>query len=160
MRKINQLFLAILVCLSFTNYSNAQSGDWVWLKGEKFGESLGSYGTIGVSSPANEPPSRYQAAYWKDLNGNFWMFGGNPNYNDLWKYNPITNEWTWIKGPKLSTQWVFLLLSTARRLWVLALIAGQMLPEICGYSPEPIWVVAPIQTFCGDIILLLMNGPG
>jgi gliding motility-associated-like protein len=103
MRKINQLFLAILVCLSFTNYSNAQSGDWVWLKGEKFGESLGSYGTIGVSSPANEPPSRYQAAYWKDLNGNFWMFGGNPNYNDLWKYNPITNEWTWIKGPKLST---------------------------------------------------------
>lgn len=38
--------------------------------------------------------------------GNLWLFGGEgfdsnsnfANVNDLWKYNPSTNEWTWMSG--------------------------------------------------------------
>src|SRR6185503_19271038 len=51
----------------------------------------------------NNPPSLYEPCEWTDLNGNFWLFGGRfpstDNYADLWKYNPLTNQWTWIKGP-------------------------------------------------------------
>jgi len=43
---------------------------------------------------------------WTDSNGNFWLFGGygfdsGGNYgslNDLWEFNPTTNEWTWMGG--------------------------------------------------------------
>lgn len=90
--------LSFLIFLTSTFATYAQSGNWVWLKGDS--SSLGNYGTIGVSSPSNEPPARYQASYWKDLEGNFWIFGGNPGYNDLWKYSPISNEWVWMHGPK------------------------------------------------------------
>ncbi len=34
-----------------------------------------------------------------------WGEGFTPNgfgwLNDLWKYNPATNEWTWVKGDKV-----------------------------------------------------------
>ena len=93
-----------LITILFSSYTlKAQSGSWVWLKGENTGASFGNYGTKGVSSATNEPPARYQAAYWTGKNGNFWLFGGVNGYNDLWKYNPITNEWTWVKGPQLKT---------------------------------------------------------
>ena len=43
---------------------------------------------------------------WKDSNGNLWLFGGqgfdaNSNWNslnDLWKFNPSTNQWAWMGG--------------------------------------------------------------
>jgi gliding motility-associated-like protein len=100
MKKYTSL-LVLLVYLLLPVYNFAQSGNWVWLKGAD-STSFGDYGTLGVSSPSNEPPFRYQAAYWSDLEGNFWVFGGS-SLNDLWKYNPITNEWTWVHGPKLAT---------------------------------------------------------
>lgn len=43
------------------------------------------------------------AAFWKDPDGIFWLYGGRSNTasdgsNDLWKYNVTTNEWTYMKG--------------------------------------------------------------
>jgi Bacterial Ig-like domain (group 3)/Galactose oxidase, central domain len=44
---------------------------------------------------------------WTDLSGNLWLFGGSGSaggtnsslhFNDLWKYNPYTNQWTWMAG--------------------------------------------------------------
>jgi hypothetical protein len=45
--------------------------------------------------------------FWTDDDGNFWIMGGKerqnlqnlnrPN-NDLWRYNPDTNEWAWMSG--------------------------------------------------------------
>jgi N-acetylneuraminic acid mutarotase len=43
------------------------------------------------------PPVRNSASTWKDVYGNFWLFGGIDKFtslNDLWKYNPPNNLWT------------------------------------------------------------------
>ena len=80
----------------------SQAGEWVWIKGDNIVNQPGNYGVQGVPSPTNNPPSLYEPCEWTDLNGNFWLFGGSRSgstYNDLWKYNPLTNEWTWMKGP-------------------------------------------------------------
>src|SRR6266566_7817520 len=66
----------------------------------------GVYGTLGVASATNVPGGRQYAAGWTDSNGNFWLFGGpgcdsagtQGLLNDLWKFNPATNEWAWMGG--------------------------------------------------------------
>jgi hypothetical protein len=66
----------------------------------------GVYGTLGTSAMGNIPGSRTGAATWVDSGGNFWLFGGNGydsnfvfgDLNDLWKFDPSTNEWAWISG--------------------------------------------------------------
>lgn len=83
-----------------------QGGIWVWLRGDSTFGSTGSYGTQGVPSATNDPPARYTTCYWQDLNGNFWMYGGSTsrtsaNLNDLWRYTPATNIWTWMGGVAL-----------------------------------------------------------
>ena len=43
---------------------------------------------------------------WTDSNGNLWLFGGlaydstaaQGRLNDLWRYEPATNIWTWMGG--------------------------------------------------------------
>lgn len=71
----------------------------------------GVYGTKGVAAAANAPGSRGGPAAWKDASGKFWMFGGNgytsatntlERLSDLWKYDPVTNEWTWIMGSDIA----------------------------------------------------------
>jgi len=69
------------------------------------GMAVGFYGTKGVASPSNVPDGRGSAASWTDKSGNFWLFsgyalgvGGTATPNDLWEYNPSTNEWTWVGG--------------------------------------------------------------
>lgn len=81
------------------------SGLWTWMKGDNTGNNNGVYGTQGVSAIANKPGARYGQQGWKDGAGNLWMFGGfgygastNGYLNDLWKYNPSLNQWTWMKG--------------------------------------------------------------
>ncbi|MEO5569735.1 MAG: kelch repeat-containing protein [Bacteroidia bacterium] len=77
-----------------------QAGEWTWIKGDSIPNQAGSYGVQGVPSPTNNPPSLYEPCEWTDLNGNFWLFGGGnlTVRNDLWKFNPLFNEWTWMKG--------------------------------------------------------------
>jgi PKD repeat protein len=73
------------------------------MKGGNGANAVGVYGTKGVAAAANIPPACYEACEWTDAQGNFWLFGGYNNssqfYSDLWKHNPVTNEWTWIDGP-------------------------------------------------------------
>lgn len=83
------------------------TNEWTWIKGSSTANQLGIYGTQGVSNPANTPGSRGYGTGWIDANDNLWLFGGlgngetaNGYLNDLWKYNPNTNEWTWMKGYK------------------------------------------------------------
>jgi N-acetylneuraminic acid mutarotase len=66
----------------------------------------GTYGTLGTPAAGNTPGGRYQAANWVDSSGNFWLYGGlgfdgAGNWgalSDLWRFNPSTNQWTWMAG--------------------------------------------------------------
>lgn len=85
------------------------TNQWTWIRGANTLDSFGAYGTMGVSSATNEPGAREFMMTWTDASGNFWMFGGDgfgapsaqtgsERLGDLWKYNPVTNQWTWMKG--------------------------------------------------------------
>lgn len=85
---------------------NPSTHQWAWMGGSSTVEQPGVYGTLGVPAAGNIPGSRMYPFDWKDQNGNLWLFGGegydsnsNRTYlNDLWKFNPSTNQWTWISG--------------------------------------------------------------
>lgn len=85
---------------------NIALGQWKWLKGSSSAFANGVYGTLGTPAAGNTPGARVSAVSWHDLSGNLWLFGGygwatNPNsdnLNDLWRYSPTTNQWTWMKG--------------------------------------------------------------
>ncbi|MGB3153665.1 MAG: kelch repeat-containing protein [Chitinophagaceae bacterium] len=90
---------------------NPTTNKWTWIKGDNLIDQPGVYGTKGIANGANKPGARYVSTSWKDASGNLWLFGGygksetdEGNLNDLWKYNPITNEWTWINGDKINDQ--------------------------------------------------------
>jgi hypothetical protein len=70
------------------------SGDqWSWVSGSNSGSlEPPVYGTLGQPSSSNDPGSRWAATNWTDAAGNFWLYGGESNYqvlsNDLWEYKP------------------------------------------------------------------------
>jgi len=85
------------------------TNQWTWISGDSTGNSLGIYGTQGVEASINKPGGRQAGlcnSSWVDNSGNLWLFGGlgygfsntGGDLNDLWKYNPSTNQWTWING--------------------------------------------------------------
>ena len=72
---------------------------------------------------------------WTDSRGNLWLFGGEGYdsigargyLNDLWEFNPSTNEWTWVSGS--STMSKHQLLSAGHR----------VLPVRYLRLPRPVW---------------------
>jgi hypothetical protein len=85
---------------------NATTLEWVWMAGPSAPNLAGVYGTQGTPSASNFPGLRSGTATWKDLDGNFWLFGGHGSdangsavyLNDLWKFSPSTLQWTWMGG--------------------------------------------------------------
>lgn len=85
---------------------------WTWLKGSSTTNALGVYGNIGVADDLNIPGSRSSSNAWTDDAGDFWLFGGYGNattfshghLNDLWKYSPASNRWTWVSGSNAINQ--------------------------------------------------------
>jgi len=92
---------------------NPSINEWAWMGGQFWANcsgtlcaSPGVYGTLGVSATGNTPGGRSGAASWTDKSGNFWLFGGNGAdvhgnlgyLNDLWKFDPSINGWTWMGG--------------------------------------------------------------
>lgn len=103
MKKTTLLFF--LLSLFCFHPGSAQTGTWTWISGDSAANAGGVYGTQGVPSINNHPPALYEYAEWKDKQGNFWLYGGFiPAFSDLWKYNPATNEWTWVKGKRFASQ--------------------------------------------------------
>ena len=90
--------------------------EWTWISGGKTvplvlpyytGGLPGVYGTLGVPAPENTPGSHSNANSWIDPAGHLWLFGGEgldasghgyTGLNDLWQFNPATDEWTWVSG--------------------------------------------------------------
>lgn len=88
-----------------------QTNQWTWVKGGQTVNQYGNYGARGTASLSNTPGAKYMGISWKDMYGDLWIFGGYgfngsaAGYmNDLWKYHPATNEWTWVKGDSLLDQ--------------------------------------------------------
>lgn len=84
------------------------TNQWTWVKGSiNTGESA-IYGTQGIANSSNQPGGLDDAVSWKDLSGNFWLYGGSKGsaglLNDLWKYNPLLNQWTWMRGDGIVNQ--------------------------------------------------------
>lgn len=90
---------------------NISTNTWTFVKGDLISNLPGVYGTQGVAAPSNRPGARFGSATWIDGSGNLWLFGGNGyssssfgQLNDLWKYTPSTNNWTWMKGDNIINQ--------------------------------------------------------
>jgi N-acetylneuraminic acid mutarotase len=90
---------------------NPTVNQWTWMGGSSVvpiagGGTAGVYGTLGTPAAGNFPGSHLEASSWTDNKGNLWMFGGEgydangtPGYlNDLWAFNPLTNQWAWMGG--------------------------------------------------------------
>jgi len=85
---------------------NPSTNQWAWMGGSSTLNQPGVYGTLGVPAAGNIPGSRIDPFHWRDVNGNLWLFGGQGydsnsklnTLNDLWKFNPSKNQWTWISG--------------------------------------------------------------
>ncbi|HUQ67308.1 MAG TPA: kelch repeat-containing protein [Flavitalea sp.] len=83
------------------------SNSWTWVGGTNKLNQEGRYGGRSDPSKTNYPGGRFLSAGWTDHDGNLWLFGGfgyaendNGALNDLWRYSPATEEWTWMKGEK------------------------------------------------------------
>lgn len=111
--KINYVFRNI-ICSFFIASGiliKAQAG-FVWVKGPSVAAQTGSYGILNTTNIGNNPGARQGSVSWKDASGNFWMFGGygfdhigNQGYlNDVWRYTPSGNTWTWKKGDDVIAQ--------------------------------------------------------
>jgi N-acetylneuraminic acid mutarotase len=77
--------------------------------GSDTASASGIYGSLGVAAASNVPGARFSAVSWKDSSGNLWLFGGigvdstgaQGPLNDLWKFNPTNNQWTWMSGSSI-----------------------------------------------------------
>ena len=84
---------------------NPGTMQWTWVSGSSTRQRSGCLWRAGRSPP--RPMSRCARAYgtsWTDSAGNFWLFGGSLTangdnvLNDVWMFNPNTNQWTWESG--------------------------------------------------------------
>ncbi|UWZ84800.1 kelch repeat-containing protein [Occallatibacter riparius] len=91
---------------------SSPENQWVWMRGatkavQSFGTDLSfNYGIRGVPSDQNEPAKRLFPATAVDAGARLWVFGGfgvgqsvnGQLLNDLWVFDPASNQWTWISG--------------------------------------------------------------
>jgi hypothetical protein len=87
---------------------NVTSNQWTWMTGATTTNVAPVFVTAeGVPSTGNSPGSRAFAATWMDVNGMLYLFGGNgrgsvgvglSDMNDMWTFNTVTYEWTWVGG--------------------------------------------------------------
>ena len=109
-------YVALLLFASFSLSAYAQTAQWAWISGNNTNmiNRPSIYGIRGVAAPANKPGGRNNSVSWTDASGNLWLFGGigqtssptsgGGELNDLWKYTPLTNQWTWIGGDTTARQ--------------------------------------------------------
>ena len=77
---------------------NVASNEWVQINGTNSNAPTGNWGTVNVPSSSNTPNGRAGCVGFKDLSGNFWIYGGlggatntsSGTYynNDLWRFVP------------------------------------------------------------------------
>jgi N-acetylneuraminic acid mutarotase len=89
-------------------------GTWSKVKGAEKVNQRPDHGKQNQSGNDSSPGSRSAATAWTDPEGNLWLFGGvsyqsedngkASYYNDLWKFDTGTRQWTWIGGSDKANQ--------------------------------------------------------
>jgi hypothetical protein len=81
---------------------NPTSNEWTWLGGlDRPDKNIPVvYGMQGVPSSFNTPGARANCFTWIPGDGKFWFY--DPAATEIWNYNPLTSEWTWVKGKNSS----------------------------------------------------------
>jgi hypothetical protein len=82
---------------------------WTWVSGSDSYDQIGMY-----DEPNDQPGCREGSISWIDDDGYMWLFGGfgqastyspiGGRLNDLWRYDPFANNWTWVSGTKVFDQ--------------------------------------------------------
>lgn len=113
MKKIKQFLAAAMGVLLMTGCGGSSSdapaattetAGWIWVGGSKYSDVAGYVFTAqGGGSTLNMPGARSTSVSWIDQSGHFWLFGGLTRnaltfLGDLWRYDPVTGEWAWMKG--------------------------------------------------------------
>jgi alpha-tubulin suppressor-like RCC1 family protein len=89
------------------------TSQWAIISGSgNLNVTAGSWGTMGITDPTNQPSARAIAAAWLDKQGNFYIFGGSgfdsfdnwAHLRDLWMFNPTTSNWTWVAGSNIGDE--------------------------------------------------------
>jgi hypothetical protein len=90
---------------------NIGTGLWTWVRGSSIGNQNAICGAPETFSTSYTAGARVGSVYWKDSHDKFWLFGGaalttnaNGYTNDLWKYDPVTDEWGWMQGSQQIAQ--------------------------------------------------------
>ena len=81
-----------------------QTNNWIWMKGDTNGIAV--FGLKGVAGPDVSPGNNnYAYTRWKDSKGNFWLFYADNSFNfkHIFKYEILTNMWTWEWGDTLQS---------------------------------------------------------
>lgn len=72
-----------------------------WMSGDAGYNTAPVYGYQGVPAPTSTPGARGSLCSWMGANNNLYLFGGQSNsglYNDIWSYDFLAKNWTWING--------------------------------------------------------------
>ena len=70
------LFLDVNEYLNDLWQYNTSSGLWCWIKGSDLPFGTGNYDTRGKATDYTTPGSRHESFYWRDIIGNFYLYGG------------------------------------------------------------------------------------
>ncbi len=156
----------VILFLLLTVICNAQdsTSQWIWMKGDVTIPEYAIYGQRGVPSKNNTPGPRFESCKWTDKNGRLWLFGGlsmdqfqnRLALNDLWQYDPSTDEWTWISGDS-TNRFTFSLRNKGCG-GLIIIIPAQCLPCHTGLTAAAI--SGFIKIVFGNTIHLLINGHG
>ncbi|HET9236747.1 MAG TPA: kelch repeat-containing protein [Oligoflexus sp.] len=86
---------------------NSATNTWTRFGGPDFINGTMVSGMRSVSSNIIWPASRFAATTWTSSDGKLYMFGGdgrttnwgNSGYlSDIWNFDPLTGQWTWLAG--------------------------------------------------------------
>lgn len=88
------------------------TNEWTWESGSDLRDPTGVYGVKGEADPENVPGGRESAVAWLGAQGRLWLFGGTGydaahlagRLNDLWRYDAVSRQWTWISGSDVRGQ--------------------------------------------------------
>jgi hypothetical protein len=80
---------------------------WTWLSGVTTLNNAGSFGTLGVTAPTNQPPAKAAHKMWLLNDDAVYLFGayGLSSQNskssmaDMWLYDLTSSHWAWVHGP-------------------------------------------------------------